>query len=476
MPALGNQVLRYLPATVVPAAVSFASVYTFTRVLPAAEYGLFNIALSAAMIAQASFFYGLQLGILRLFPAAEHAGAAQRFLKTVYVACFCIVALVSAAYFPVAHFLPLSTQARSVATLAVVLFLLRSMVSINQSVNRAAGRIGRVNLVECCHSLLGYALALLLAVAVAATASSVLLGMLAGAGVAACIDLASMRTATLRVQFDLQLISQLIRFGGPLALSYFVMNLLQNSDRLIIGTINGTAAAGIYAVAINLVEKPITLICAAITTATFPAAVRSLEREGNPAAGLQVSRSGAILILLVFPACVGIALAARPLAAVMVGPEFRDGVAHLIPIVSAAALLRGVAVHFLEHAFHLSRRTDHLLAIYVPVTILNILLNYMLLPRFGVISAAWVAVFSQLVIVVADYHVGRRNFSFTFPFGEVLKCAVATGGMALALRFAAVSESSAGLATMVVIGITTYAVLALALDFAGLRQFLFRKY
>jgi O-antigen/teichoic acid export membrane protein len=181
------------------------------------------------------------------------------------------------------------------------------------------------------------------------------------------------------------------------------------------------------------------------------------------------------LISLVFPACVGIALAARPLAAVMVGPEFRDGVAHLLPIVSAAALLRGVAVHFLEHAFHLSRRSDHLLAIYVPITILNIVLNYMLLPRFGMISAAWVAVFSQLAIALADYHVGRRSFSFAFPFEDALKCALATGGMALALRFVVVGESWAGLGTMVAIGVTTYAVLALALDFAGLRQLLFRR-
>jgi O-antigen/teichoic acid export membrane protein len=102
------------------------------------------------------------------------------------------------------------------------------------------------------------------------------------------------------------------------------------------------------------VERPTSLICLSITTATFSLVLQVLERQGREAARLQAGRNGIALLAVALPACAGLALTASYIAAVLVGPAFRDGVAALIPIMCFATLIRGVRAHFVDHAFHLS--------------------------------------------------------------------------------------------------------------------------
>src|SRR5208282_4752228 len=81
-----------------------------------------------------------------------------------------------------------------------------------------------------------------------------------------------------------------------------------------------------------------------------------LERQGREAARIQAGRNGVALLAVALPACAGLALTADYIAASLVGPAFRPGVAALIPIMSLAALARGVRAHFIDHASHLSGR------------------------------------------------------------------------------------------------------------------------
>jgi O-antigen/teichoic acid export membrane protein len=246
--------------------------------------------------------------------------------------------------------------------------------------------------------------------------------------------------------------------------------IMQNSDRFLLGSLGGPEMLGIFAVAYNLVERPTTLICNSISTATFPLVVQVLEHQGKEAARIQAGRNGIALLAVSLPACVGLAFTADYVADSLVGPAFRGGVAALIPILSFTALARGVRSHFIDHAFHLSGKPLMMLWTYAPATIVNVLLNLYAIPKFGMFGAAWTALACQSGIVVAGWFLGTALFPVWLPVWQVVRCIAAVLPMIAGLTLVRFPLSWFGLVDAVLFGGALYVVSALLLDVGDMRS------
>jgi O-antigen/teichoic acid export membrane protein len=246
--------------------------------------------------------------------------------------------------------------------------------------------------------------------------------------------------------------------------------IMQNSDRFLLGSLAGTEMLGIFAVAYNLVDRPTTVICNSISTATFPLVVQVLEHQGKEAARIQAGRNGIALLAVALPACVGLAFTADYVAHTLVGPAFRQGVAALLPIMSLTALARGVRSHFIDHAFHLSGRPMMMLWSYGPATIVNIALNLYVIPRYGMFGAAWTALACQSGIVVAGWFIGTSMFPVWLPVWQVMRCVAAVVPMILALTLIRFPLDWFGLGSAIMMGGVLYVVSALLLDVGDMRS------
>ena len=219
-----------------------------------------------------------------------------------------------------------------------------------------------------------------------------------------------------------------------------------------------------------LVERPTTLICSSISTATFPLVVQVLENEGWEAARLQAGRNGIALLAVSLPASIGLALTADYIAASLVGADFRPGVAALLPIMALTALARGVRAHFIDHAFHLSGRPLMMLWTYGPATIVNIALNIYVVPQYGMIGAAWTGLFCQGFTVVSGWVLGKSLFPIWLPVGQVILCGLATVPMTIGLALAHFPTNWFGLLEAVAFGGVLYIMSAVALNVGGVRS------
>jgi O-antigen/teichoic acid export membrane protein len=246
--------------------------------------------------------------------------------------------------------------------------------------------------------------------------------------------------------------------------------ILQTSDRFMLGSMAGAESLGIFAVAYSLAERPTTLICTSISTTTFPLVVKVLENQGKEAARLQAGRNGIALLAVSLPACVGMALTADYIAAALVGPAFRTGVATLLPIMSWAMLARGLRSHFIDHAFHLSGRPLMMFWTYLPVTILNIALNLFILPRYGMVGAAWTALACQWLTVVTGWFIGTSLFPVWLPLGQTIRCILSVVPMTACLTLVHFPPNLYGLFAAVMMGSVVYVISALALDVGGVRS------
>ncbi|WP_428487724.1 oligosaccharide flippase family protein [Rhodopila sp.] len=466
-----RQIIGYIPSNIVPAVVSMVMIYAYTRLLSPAAFGSYTYVFSAILILQTSLFYALPIAVMRFYPAATISGRRDDLLKEAYVVFYALCGAVCLLWVGAGLLVNLPAQYRAPIWLALPLLLFRSLVQLNQAINRSGNNMRRFNTIECLHAVLGFGLGFSALFVLGRGADAILTGLLIAAILCASIDLRLLAVPFRRAAkvLDRAELVRLVEYSWPMVAVAATAMIMQNSDRFLLGSLAGTEMLGIFAVAYNLVERPTTVICSSISTATFPLVVQVLEHQGKEAARLQAGRNGIALLAVTLPACVGLAFTADYVASSLVGPAFRDGVATLIPIMSLTALARGLRAHFIDHAFHLSGRPLMMLWTYAPATLLNIGLNLYVIPRYGMLGAAWTAFACQCGIVVAGWFVGTSVFPVWLPVWQVVRCVAAVVPMIIGLSLIRFPLNWFGLLAAVLLGSAIYLVSAIVLDVGEVR-------
>jgi O-antigen/teichoic acid export membrane protein len=267
--------------------------------------------------------------------------------------------------------------------------------------------------------------------------------------------------------FDRAFAVSILLFGLPFIVSMTMEALVQGAPRIMIQTLDSSAALGHYTAAYLLVTNTLTVLGAGISSAGYSLAVRAAESGDAPTMRRQLLSNGELLFAVTAPAALGLALTADGLATTVVGPQFGE-IAPLIPWMAFGAFVAALRANFLDHAFQLSR-TSHL-QIWVSGlgAAIAIGLSIYLIPRTGALGAA-VAVavactFSFLLALV----LGKRVFSLPLPLGSVLRVLACCAFMAILVR-AVPGGTPILLAAQILIGILGYSIAALTLNLLHLR-------
>jgi O-antigen/teichoic acid export membrane protein len=131
----------------------------------------------------------------------------------------------------------------------------------------------------------------------------------------------------------------------------------------------------------------------------------------------------------------GIALF-RDVFALIVGRDFREGI-FILPVILGGNILAGV---WLNLSFWYKREEKTRFAIYVTFIGLafTIVMNILLLPRWGYYGAAWARLIAEGAMVVVSYYLNRRFFPTPYDIGRIAEY------VALALTLYFVSEQTVG--------------------------------
>jgi O-antigen/teichoic acid export membrane protein len=252
--------------------------------------------------------------------------------------------------------------------------------------------------------------------------------------------------------------------------------ILATSDRLLVQHYLDSAAVGVYSVPYSMADRTLNSLFMGVTLAAFPLTMVKMEREGPEAARRQLYQTGSLLLAVALPACAGFIAANDCIAHVLFGPQFRDPAAKIMPWIVGASLLGGLQKHFFDHAFHVARRSDMFLWSMSPAVVLNIGMNVVLLPRIGVMAAAYSTLAGYAVSLAGSIVVGRRVFRIDFPFRPAARIVAATGLMVLVLKAFRFPPNLWGLIALVSLGTVAYGLAAIVLDAAGIRGLLLRRF
>jgi O-antigen/teichoic acid export membrane protein len=240
------------------------------------------------------------------------------------------------------------------------------------------------------------------------------------------------------------------------------------ADTLIISLFRDYDDVGLYTLAYRILEFTLAMGTVFLTS-VFPV-LSSRVAAGGEAVDRTIQSAFDFFVVVGVPLAAGGAIAAPALIELAGGSDFADAATPLQVLLAAGALawVNGV------FGYALIAKDKQLDALWLNVLglTLNVGLNLALVPEYGIVAAAIVTVFSELVILAGSYFLMRRHFDF-FPRPGVLAPVLAAAAVMCAALWPLRDTS---FFILLPVGVAVYAGLLLAISptsraaLAGIRE------
>ena|SRR5690554_6103063 len=184
-------------------------------------------------------------------------------------------------------------------------------------------------------------------------------------------------------------------YGSAGLIISFCMIFINSSDRYIIALFYDIETVGIYNQVFNLGLISLGALTAVYQNAINPEMIKQLEHNiSNYFLSAKYFLSHYIILIL--PVAVIFSLFAKEFAFVLLGEEFRVGY-FILPWVFFSKFIEGATV--LNNAkYKFENKLSFLIIVYISVALLNIGLNFILIPRFGYHYAVITTLISYLLL------------------------------------------------------------------------------
>ena len=421
---LRRQVIQYAPGVLLPAIVSIATAAIFTRTFDSVSYGRFSLAWSVATVAVLLLSQWLHQGIARFVPSVAPGEATVRLKAAICLAVLGVLgvtALLAATALGVAA-LRLSPEWARIAAGGVAMVVATSAFGPLGAVVQSEMRASRYSAFVVATSVARLGFALLLVFAVARDPASLLWAQALALGLALPLlwrdaGLPAVAMVVGRRAEWWPTVRQMATYGVPLVGFTVAGTLLDLSDRWVIQYFRGAGEVGIYAANYSLVFGTIGLVALPMLLATHPFLMRAWESGDRAAASRWLGKivewyviAGALVVGV-------IGFYSRDIATLVLGAPFRPG-HRIIPVVLAGMIVWQLGMYS-HKPLEFTGRTSVMFQVAVGVTLLNLLGNLLVVPRFGYMGAAYTSLGAYVLYTVIVTRIGRRILPWTVRAGRV---------------------------------------------------------
>lgn len=467
--------LKYLTSRVLQASVGLLSTYLFTRWLSAAAYGEFSVVMGIVVPLLALLVEWAAQPAARFFRQYEVEGRKAAYRRVFVTLVLSVMVLAGLA----ALFLTgLGTRAwgRALALAAGTTLLVESILAVLVSIFPVSLQGGVYRVLEVTRAVARLAAAVALVRLLGATGAALvwagvvsgLLVLVPAAGVAMRVLRVPMSTdAGPKQQWSWSDVARFARYGLPMMVWFFGQQFLALGDRLVISLYRGPAEVGVYAASYNLVNSFAQVLAGPILFAASPIIWRLWAEAPRAEVRKAINDISGWFLVLGAGLVGGFALLAREAVVILLGPEFHGGYIIVLPVVLGTTVWN---LSMIGHKpLELAERTTTLMVAALATAGANLLLNFTLVPGFGMMGAAYATLISYALYAGAIAVLTRTTgLAWSLPVDRTLPSAVAVIGAFLVAR----QLPSADLAGTILRGLVFW-VLYLVL-FAGVYIFLRR--
>ena len=224
---------------------------------------------------------------------------------------------------------------------------------------------------------------------------------------------------------DFKIWKGVLAFAIPLLPHYLAQHVMSGSDKIMITELYSESAAGIYSVVANI-SLIATVIWSAVNASLIPFTFEKLNDKKYDSLNKVV-----VPILLVYAfMCVGVSLIAPEVLMILAPKEYYGGIYAVPPIVIVSFISSLYNIYANVEFYH--KKSGGIAISTIVSTVVNLVLNYLLIPYFGFIAAAYTTLVSNIVLVLMHYF-GYRRCQKEKVYNDKMVLAITLGCMALCM-------------------------------------------
>jgi len=463
-----KKILAYSPSKIIPALLIFAGLPIYTRFLTPEEFGLYTLSLVTAEFIFSILFHWLTSSFFRFYYEECQNGREIELKATAITITFVNIIIVTIIYCIIIYFLPVYPKLKEALYYGIPLIMGKVLMLFQQSKHRAVSDIKRYTLMDILQAVFGFGISLFLIMKFHLAEKGLLLGTSAGLFIAILYDISFYKDFKISA-FSKEIFKNLAKYGIPIGLGIAANVIVIKADRFMLEYFISPDAVGVYSAGYTLASGSLGMIFMLIGLPLHPIIYEANSIDGIDEAIKKLVNVGLILLFITLPATVGIILTRVELVNLLLGEEFREIGIEIIPLLCIGFFLMSMKTHFFDTIFHLIKKTNLMAMTMIPASIINVILNAILIPKYGINGALYATVVSFSFAIVTGYVLSHTYKPITFPVIDIIKIIIATCVMTIVLRNIHFSVDIKGLLLEIMLGAFSYVVVSFAINTLEIR-------
>jgi O-antigen/teichoic acid export membrane protein len=402
----------------VNSAFGLVLVPVYARKLPAGEFGVLALLTITLTLITLVLKFGLNHAFFRHYYETDDPGHRRKIVGSTLIFLFVSSAAATALLWQAAPKLSAivfkgdESQAGLMQLVLLITFF-EVITLIPDSILRAKFKSAQYSALNITAFLFQVGLITYLVLGVGANVRNVLIGRLAGAAFEAALFYA-MVNRDLSLSFSASELRSMLGFGAPLIFGQISFQLFMMIDRFFVERYSTSRELGAYSMANTLVSVVTILVTVPFSQVWTVMRFSVMNEEGADEYYSRVLTY--ILFVSMFLALCVSAVAGDGL--LLYGLKSYWAAATIIPLLGLATVL-DCASRVLNVGITLKKRTIFAPIVIIAALALNIALNFLLIPRYGIMGATVSTLFSYVAFCGLRYWASNLFFKVRYEWGRV---------------------------------------------------------
>ncbi len=233
-----------------------------------------------------------------------------------------------------------------------------------------------------------------------------------------------------RPVIDKPLIGEMLKFGLPNVPTYFFVMVVELASRKFVEVYRGLDEAGLFSAGYKL-GMFMAVVTGAFRFAWQPFFLAHASEADAPRLFARVMTYYLLITTFLFLALsffiYPLVTSEWPGIGQVLDPRYWPGLA-VFPIILLAHIFDGLYANFMVGVY-LKKLTHRLPMVTGAAAAITIALNFMLVPRYGMMAAAWITLLAFAVQAALLWYVVRRAYAVPYEWGRVLRLAIAAAAI-----------------------------------------------
>ena len=218
------------------------------------------------------------------------------------------------------------------------------------------------------------------------------------------------------IRFSSSKLVEMLKFGLPLIPSQFGAFIVHLSDRFFLKEYSSIADAGIYSLGYRFGALPGHFISDPFNQIFQPRRLEVYKQEDSE---YVFGRIFTYFLTLMLFAGLMVSVLTRDLLIIMADRQFWAAY-QVVPLIVLATTIFSFHYH-LNMGLYISKKTKYLAYINLSNGVIVLILNFALIPQYGIFGAAWATIFAFIYKSCLTYYFSSKFYRIHFEFLRVLK-------------------------------------------------------